>query len=72
MRITVDIDDNQLKDLLALTGEKKKSPAVAIAVREFINRRVAKKFGSMLREGAFADAFDQIDDRFFSDHHKPE
>jgi hypothetical protein len=70
MRITVDIDEANLKDLLALTGEKKKSPAIAIAVREFVNRRVAKKFGNLLREGAFADAFDQDynPDRFPDSH----
>jgi hypothetical protein len=35
------------------TGHKKNSPAVAFAVRDFINRKKAKDFGRMLREGKF-------------------
>ncbi len=71
MRITVDIDEKYLKELLALTGENKKSPAIAIAVKEFVNRRIARKFGSMLREGAFADAFEQdYNPDHYSDHLK--
>jgi Arc/MetJ family transcription regulator len=53
MRITVDIDEETLSTLSEITGEKKKSPAVAKAVREFVNRRKARQFGRLLREGAF-------------------
>ncbi len=53
MRITVDIDEAILKDLARITGESKKSPAVAKAVTEFVNRKKAKEFGTLLREGAF-------------------
>jgi hypothetical protein len=53
MRITVDIDEATLKDLARITGETKKSPAVAKAVIEFVNRKKAKEFGTLLREGAF-------------------
>lgn len=53
MRITVDIDDATLNDLARITGESKKSPAVAMAVTEFVNRKKAKEFGMLLREGAF-------------------
>ena len=53
MRMTVDIDEKTLDELLKVTGHKKNSPAVAFAVRDFINRRKAKDFGRMLREGAF-------------------
>lgn len=53
MRITVDIDDATLKDLARITGERKKSPAVAKAVRDFVNRQKAREFGTLLREGAF-------------------
>jgi hypothetical protein len=38
---------------LKVTGLKKGSPAVAFAVRDFVNRRKAKDFGRMLREGKF-------------------
>lgn len=53
MRITVEIEDNILRDVMALTGEKNKSPALAKAVTEFVKRRKAREFGRLIREGAF-------------------
>lgn len=53
MRITVDIEDSILSDLLEITGDKNKSPAVARAVTEFVRRKKAREFGRMIREGAF-------------------
>jgi len=53
MRMTVDLDEKTLDELIKVTGIKKNSPAVAFAVRDFLNRRKAKDFGKMLREGAF-------------------
>ena len=53
MRITVDIDEATLEDLARITGEHKKSPAIAKAVTEFVNRKKAREFGTLLREGAF-------------------
>jgi Bacterial antitoxin of type II TA system, VapB len=53
MRITVELDEKNLDDLTKVTGIKKNSPAVAFAVRDFINRKKAKDFGRMLREGKF-------------------
>lgn len=53
MRITVDIDDSVLDDLMKITGENKKSPAVSKAVEEFVKRKKAAEFGTMLREGFF-------------------
>lgn len=62
MRITVDIEDGILRDLLEITGDKNKSPAVARAVTEFVRRKKAREFGRLIREGAFdypAPAADQ-------------
>ena len=53
MRMTVDLDEKTLDELLKVTGHKKNSPAVAFAVRDFINRKKARDFGRRLREGAF-------------------
>jgi Arc/MetJ family transcription regulator len=53
MRITVDIDEATLDDLSRITGETKKSPAVALAVNEYIKREKAREFGKLLREGSF-------------------
>jgi hypothetical protein len=51
--MTVELDDKTLDELTKVTGIKKNSPAVAFAVRDFINRKKAKDFGRMLREGKF-------------------
>jgi hypothetical protein len=53
MKITVELDDATLKELIAVTGERKKGPAVAQAVEEFLKRRKAREFGRLLMEGAF-------------------
>lgn len=53
MRITVDIDDATLDDLVKMTGETKKSPAIAKAVNEYVRRLKMKEFGRLLREGSF-------------------
>lgn len=57
MRITVDIEEAVLDDLVKLTGETKRSPAVAKAVEDFVRRQKLKEFGRLIRQGAFADAF---------------
>jgi Arc/MetJ family transcription regulator len=51
--MTVDIDEKTMAELLKVTGHSKNSPAVAFAVRDFVNRKKAKDFGRMLREGKF-------------------
>jgi Arc/MetJ family transcription regulator len=53
MRITVDLNDSIVADLLKITGEKMKSPAVSKAVEEYVKRKKAREFGRQLREGAF-------------------
>lgn len=53
MRITVDIEDDVMSELLKITGDKNKSPAVARAVTEFVRRKQAREFGRMIREGVF-------------------
>ncbi len=53
MRISVEIDDAILDEVIALTGEKNKSPALAKAVTEYVRRARAREFGRLIREGAF-------------------
>jgi Bacterial antitoxin of type II TA system, VapB len=53
MRISVDIDEAVLAEVMALTGETQKSPALSKAILEFTYRRRAKEFGRLIREGAF-------------------
>lgn len=42
-----------MDDLVKITGESKKSPAVAKAVEDYVKRKKAREFGRMLREGYF-------------------
>jgi Arc/MetJ family transcription regulator len=53
MRITIDIEEDVLADVMRITGEKNKSPALAKAVVDFVRRRKAREFGRLIREGAF-------------------
>jgi Arc/MetJ family transcription regulator len=42
MRITVDIDDNQVKIIQKITGQKKKSPALSQALGAFLREQEKK------------------------------
>ncbi len=53
MRISVDIDEGIVNEVMALTGESQKSPALAKAIVEFVHRRRAREFGRMIRESVF-------------------
>ncbi len=53
MKITVELDDATMAELVAVTGERKKGPAVAQAVEVFLKRKKAREFGRLLMEGAF-------------------
>jgi len=53
MRMTVELDEKTVDELLKVTWHRKNSPAVAFAVRDFLNRKKARDFGRMLREGRF-------------------
>jgi metal-responsive CopG/Arc/MetJ family transcriptional regulator len=53
MRISVDIPEEILSEVMELTGEKSKSASLAKAVTEFVRRKRAKEFGRLMREGAF-------------------
>ena len=44
MRVTIDIDAGALQKIQKLTGHKKKSPAVAQALAEFLRQRERQKF----------------------------
>lgn len=53
MRISVEVDEATLAEVMALTGETSKSPALAKAVTEYVRRARAREFGRLIREGAF-------------------
>ena len=51
MRITVDIDEAQLKAIQRETGNKKKSPAIRQALDEFVADRRRRQFLNRVMEG---------------------
>lgn len=53
MRVTVDIDETTVEELIKMTGEKRKSPAIARAVEEYVRRTHLKAFGNKIMEGEF-------------------
>ena len=53
MRISVDISEEVLSEVMELTGETSKSASLSKAVTEFVRRKRAKEFGRLMREGAF-------------------
>ena len=55
MRMTIEIDENTLKQAMRLTGETKKGPAITKAAKEFIRREMVKEFATMVMEGKFDD-----------------
>lgn len=55
MKFTVDIEEDTLEKLMAVTGVDKKGPAVVKAATEFLKREMARKFSKMVMEGEFED-----------------
>lgn len=53
MRITVEIDAATMTEIMELTSETKKGPAIYKAVVEYAKRKKAKEFGRLIREGTF-------------------
>jgi len=44
MRITFEIDANDLKQIQKITGQKKKSPAISCALADFLQMRQRRAF----------------------------
>ncbi len=53
MRITVDIEESTLRELLELTGNRKMSPAVSDAVEGYVKRLKASQFGKRILSGTY-------------------
>jgi Arc/MetJ family transcription regulator len=44
MRITIDVDASELKQIQRITGQKKKSPAIAQALSQFLRQQERQHF----------------------------
>ena len=51
MRFTVDIDDNMLRDLRRFAGTRKKSPAVGMAVADYVRRQKVEEIIRKVNSG---------------------
>ena len=63
MRITVDIESKKLQSILKLTKQTKKSPALALALDEFIQNRERQEFLDKVMAGKteYAMSNDEIE-----------
>jgi Arc/MetJ family transcription regulator len=65
MRLTVDIDEATLEQVMKFTGETKKGPALIKAASEFVRRQLNREFARKVMEGEFSDypmTNDEIED----------
>jgi Arc/MetJ family transcription regulator len=51
MRITIELDENQLKSVLRATGKTKMSPAVSAALDEYLAMKRREEFVSLVMSG---------------------
>ena len=51
MRINIEIDEKKLRSVLRLTKQKKKSPAVAQALDEYVEMKKKQEFVNRVMEG---------------------
>lgn len=64
MRITIEIDEKKLNEIIRSTGQKKKSPALAQALDEYLENRRRKEFLARVMEGKtdYAASNEEIED----------
>ena len=55
MRITIDIDEETLAEVIRFTGESKKGPAVVKAATDFLRRKKVSDYARRVMEGEFQD-----------------
>jgi Arc/MetJ family transcription regulator len=55
MRITIDIDEQSLAEVMKFTGESKKGPAVVKAATDFLRRKKVSDYARRVMEGEFPD-----------------
>jgi hypothetical protein len=58
MRFSIEVKDSVLGELLKLTGLHKRSPAVVLAVEDYVRRQKMRDLGQAIRRGALAGAFE--------------
>ena len=63
MRITVEIDENVMNEIQRITGEKKQSPAVAKALRDYLTTKRRDDFLQSVLSGAtdFSATNDEVE-----------
>lgn len=59
MKVSVEVDEDTLAQLIEFTGESKKGPAIMKAASDFLRQKRLLKFVDDARAGKFANAFDE-------------
>lgn len=71
MRVSVEVSEDILQEVMVMTGEKSKGASLARAVLEFVKRRKAQEFGRLMREGAFDYDVDPSNNEKYQDSPVP-
>ena len=58
MRITISIEDEEMSEVMQITGEKQKSRAISKAVTNFVRYSKSIDFANRAAAGEFHDWFD--------------
>ena len=71
MRITVDIEAGQLRQIQKITGQRKKSPAVTQALARFLHQEARRRFLDQVLSGKtdYALTNEQLEARDVYDAH---
>ena len=62
MRVTLNIPDGVIKDLLGVAGEKTKSGAIRLAIKDFVRRKKKERLLSFSSQMRFDLDWDEIDE----------
>ena len=62
MKITVEVSDSELKDILALTGERKKGPAIRQLMEQALQLRRRQRLADRFLTGEWGVALDGFEE----------
>ncbi len=62
MRTTIDIDERVLKDVVKLTGEKRKGKAVNHALKEFVRQQRLRELADMIGKVKLVDNWRELEE----------
>ncbi len=62
MKVTVEVSDSELRDILELTGERKKGPAIRQLMEQALQLRRRQRLADRFLSGEWGVALDGVED----------